>query len=533
MTRTEALGPAYFDARPLDDDGPVRVWRAKRGADFLSVVVEELPLDLVDDPAVRARILAALRAAIDVGGSDVLRVIDVVDASDRVLVVRAHEVEGRSLDVLIAHGALPPPIAARVLHDVASALHAVHPRAGVFARPGLLHGGVTAEHVHVGVDGRARISLLRTGAIVDALAPACAGRVRGLSRSMSPEAARGAPIDPRSDVYGLGIVLYEATTARRALAEMDRDLQRLTAVMDGIAPTLRGGPFDDVVATACAVDPAVRYPDAGELARALERRGAAPRSEVAALVRARCPGAFVPASTLYPLPPPFDLTHVADLPLAAGRAALAPQHRAAAACAEAERALASHDLDAAARLAQGVLVDDGVLPIVAARATYVLGQVAAARRDDARARVLYLDACARFTMAAPPAAPRVRAALSAVVDRRDALGCMDDARRGFAGLGDRAREAQATANVAALGLVAEDVAYATERFDDALALATRIGARRTAGVVVGHLAWLCAAAGHDDDARAAAARARALLADAARDDDDVQVRAIVATLPDA
>ncbi|MND04309.1 hypothetical protein D3C83_245220 [compost metagenome] len=50
---------------------------------------------------------------------------------------------------------------------------------------------------------------------------------------------------------------------------------------------------------------------------------------------------------------------------------------------------------------------------------------------------------------------------------------------------------------------------------------------------MGHLAWLCAAAGLGNDARAAAARARALLGDALTDDDDVQVRAIVATLPDA
>src|SRR5262249_50228928 len=108
------------------------------------------------------------------------------------------------------------------------------------------------------------------------------GIVKGKLAYLSPEQARGQPADRRSDVFALGIVLYEITTMRRAFrgrTEYDTmqkvasaAVQRPTEMITGYPP-----PLEAVVMKALAGDPALRYQSAMQLLEGIE--------EVAALGR--------------------------------------------------------------------------------------------------------------------------------------------------------------------------------------------------------------------------------------------------------
>src|SRR5205085_11366016 len=97
------------------------------------------------------------------------------------------------------------------------------------------------------------------------------GMVLGTPRYMSPEQISGQQVDQRSDIFSLGIVLYEMLTGTRLFAgENIEQVQHSITQMEHVAPTrvVPGLPamIDFVVARALKKDPAVRYQDARELA---------------------------------------------------------------------------------------------------------------------------------------------------------------------------------------------------------------------------------------------------------------------------
>jgi serine/threonine-protein kinase len=101
------------------------------------------------------------------------------------------------------------------------------------------------------------------------------GMVLGTPRYMSPEQISGQPVDPRSDIFSLGIVLYEMLTGTRLYSgENIEQVQHSITQTEHVPPTrvVPGLPamIDFVVARALKKDPAVRYQDAYELAADLE-----------------------------------------------------------------------------------------------------------------------------------------------------------------------------------------------------------------------------------------------------------------------
>ena len=163
------------------------------------------------------------------------------------------------------------PAVARLCADVADALHYAHTQ-------GLVHRDVKPANVLLQPDGR--VQLVDFGLVRDDSLGSVtqSGEVRGTPHYMSPEQARvrSVRIDHRTDVYSLGVVLYELTTLRRpfegrsSAAVISQIQLSEPAHLRKLNPRVPRD-LELICATAMAKDPAERYPDAAALAEDLRR----------------------------------------------------------------------------------------------------------------------------------------------------------------------------------------------------------------------------------------------------------------------
>ena len=244
--------------------GSAEVWRARDEQLGREVAVKRLHPHLVPDDASRKRLAAEARAAAGLSHPVIVGIYD-VDATGESPALVMELVDGESLAARIARtGPLPAPEAAAVAADVAEALFHAHQR-------GVIHRDVKPGNVLLSSDGRTR--LVDFG-IAHSLATAAerltlTGTVIGTLHAMSPEQLSGGPITPRTDLYGLGVVLHEALTGRQPYPATSpvalADAQRAGAPdLAGVEPALAA-----VIAGCLAFDPTDRPLHAGALADAL------------------------------------------------------------------------------------------------------------------------------------------------------------------------------------------------------------------------------------------------------------------------
>lgn len=230
------------------------------------VAVKILQTDLQRDPVLLDRFRREALAAAKVHHPHVVTLFDVAgDGSYLVL----EYVEGMSLrDVLNLRGRLRPGEALSLLGPAAAGVSAAH-------AAGLVHRDVKPENVLLATDGTVKIGdfgLARFAA--SASTTLGDDRFAGTPRYTAPEAVRGESLDARTDVYALGIVLYECLTGR---PPFEGDTAYSTAMMHTTSRVPRPSALlphlsrdvDEVVVRATDPDPQGRYRDAGEFARAL------------------------------------------------------------------------------------------------------------------------------------------------------------------------------------------------------------------------------------------------------------------------
>ena len=178
-------------------------------------------------------------------------------------------VDGEDLAARLRRGGrLAPWAAARIGLDVARALGVAHVR-------GIVHRDIKPGNILLAADGRAMVTdfgIARLAMDAEAAAP---GTTLGSVHYFSPEQARGVATTPASDVYGLGLVLYEAVTGERPWAGDTTDAIALARVGKTAADVRERRPeipaaLAAIVARALSPDPADRFPNGGAMAAALE-----------------------------------------------------------------------------------------------------------------------------------------------------------------------------------------------------------------------------------------------------------------------
>src|SRR4051794_1853231 len=177
--------------------------------------------------------------------------------------------EGRTLkELLVRNGPTPVPIAIDYARQILGAIAFAH-------RNGIVHRDIKPHNIVVRKDGRLKVTdfgIARSGASQMTEA----GSIVGTAQYLSPEQARGAPVDARSDLYSLGIVLYEMLTGKVPYtgdAPVEIAMKHLTAIPDPPSKLRPDIPhdLDAVVMRALAKDPAQRYGSAEEMDADLAR----------------------------------------------------------------------------------------------------------------------------------------------------------------------------------------------------------------------------------------------------------------------
>jgi hypothetical protein len=188
------------------------------------VALKFLPPTLERDLAARDRLLAEVRSARTVSHPNVCRVYDVGDVDGRVFLTMEY-IDGEDLASLLRRiGRLPAAKALEIARQLCAGLGAAHDK-------GVLHRDLKPANVMI--DGRGHARITDFGLAVAASDALAAGDVAGTPAYMAPEQLAGKGASVQSDIYALGLVLYELYTGRRAfdapsLAELRAKKERAT-----------------------------------------------------------------------------------------------------------------------------------------------------------------------------------------------------------------------------------------------------------------------------------------------------------------
>jgi eukaryotic-like serine/threonine-protein kinase len=174
---------------------------------------------------------------------------------------------------------LPLDFTLTVASATANGLHYAHTRKDTDGTPlGIVHRDVTPSNVMIGYDGAVQLIDFGIAMAANRKTKTQTGFVKGKVGYLSPEQVSGRDVDPRTDVFSLGILLYELSTLHRAFRDSS-DLATMQRIKAGrvTRPSLLVPNYplelEIIVMKALQVDPRERFPDAEAMRRAIEALG--------------------------------------------------------------------------------------------------------------------------------------------------------------------------------------------------------------------------------------------------------------------
>jgi eukaryotic-like serine/threonine-protein kinase len=255
--------------------GMGEVYRAHDAKLDRPVALKMLPPELSSEPDRLQRFQGEARAVSSLNHPNILVIHDFGELDGQPFIVTEF-VEGETLRARLARGRIAAADATGIASQIASALAAAHAR-------DLIHRDVKPENVMLRPDGYVKVldfGLAKTirqapsAETATTLLHTGPGFVAGTPRYMSPEQTRGLALDARTDVWSLGVVLYEmltgrppfdgATTADVVASVLQSDVQPVEMQVPDAPSSVCA-----IVRTALAREPADRFPSADEMHRAL------------------------------------------------------------------------------------------------------------------------------------------------------------------------------------------------------------------------------------------------------------------------
>ena len=231
------------------------------------VAVKLLHAALLDRPGMRTRIRSEARAAAGLSHPNVVAVFDAgVDDTEHPYIVM-ERLDGRTLADELAGGPMSVERARSMANQVLQALATAH-------AAGLVHRDVKPGNVLFAGEDTWKVADFGIAKWLDESGITRTGEVMGSPGYLAPERLEGIPASPSSDLYSVGVLLYEALTGRRlaagdhswvAAADRDGAVTPLVELRPDAGPAL-----DQIVARAMSPDPSRRFASAEEMMKAIE-----------------------------------------------------------------------------------------------------------------------------------------------------------------------------------------------------------------------------------------------------------------------
>jgi eukaryotic-like serine/threonine-protein kinase len=285
-------GPAPQENSRLDDYRIVaELARGGMAAVFLAVyegtarpreivAIKVVHPHLAYDPDFVAMLADEARIASSIGHPNVVEIREFVlgRADGRNYIVMEYA-DGETLSMFMKHASrgkrLSTQLAASIAADVAGGLHAAHELVGPKGEPlDLVHRDVSPQNIIVTYDGRVKLTDFGVAKATGRIQRTQPGEIKGKLAYMAPEQAFGRAVDRRSDVYALGVVLYELAMGRRLFGgKTDADtirnvMQHVIVPPREIDPEFPEG-LEQIILAMLKKEPADRFQTAGAVERAL------------------------------------------------------------------------------------------------------------------------------------------------------------------------------------------------------------------------------------------------------------------------
>jgi tRNA A-37 threonylcarbamoyl transferase component Bud32 len=262
MIGTVLSGRYRLEAK-LGSGGMSTVYLANDATLDRAVAVKVMHREMSEQPDQLERFRQEARAVAKISHPNVVAVIDAGEDGGHPYIVFEY-VEGETLKQRIARlGALDTQEALAYAIEIARGLTVAHAR-------NMVHRDIKPQNVLIDAEGRAKLTDFGISRQLEQDGMTATGRVLGTTDYVAPEQAMGHPVDPRSDVYSLGVVLYEMLVgqvpfhadsqvgvAMKHVNEELPDVQQRRPELSAAAAL--------VVERATAKDPAERYQEVGEM----------------------------------------------------------------------------------------------------------------------------------------------------------------------------------------------------------------------------------------------------------------------------
>lgn len=234
------------------------------------VVLKVLPPPLAEDPEFVSRFQQEIRVLTQLDHPNILRIYDSSSSQEATYLVLEYVAGGSLEEYLSRMGRLDPESALAIIEQIGPALSYAHQR-------GIIHRDIKPGNIMIGTNGRLLLSDFGVAQLSVHMAQSSmtgAGTILGTPLYMSPEQAKGEPIDARSDIYSLGLVLYQILTGKAPFqrgdvtsmiyAQITQPPPSLRALNPQISPDL-----ERVVLRALVKDPARRYQSIDDFVQSL------------------------------------------------------------------------------------------------------------------------------------------------------------------------------------------------------------------------------------------------------------------------
>lgn len=261
------LGP-YQIVTPLGEGGMAAVYKAYQAAMERYVALKILPRHFADDPQFVARFEREAKLVAQLQHPHILPVFDYGQAEGYTYIVMPF-VQGGTLTASLTGQPLPLSRIRQVISQVGDALDYAHAR-------GMIHRDVKPSNVLIDERGNCLLTDFGLARIVEGSTDlTTSGTVMGTPAYMSPEQGSGKKVGPRSDVYSLGIILYEMATGRvpftaeTPVAVIIKHIQDPLPPARSLNPALPEG-VERVILKALSKSPEDRFRSAGELVSAIQ-----------------------------------------------------------------------------------------------------------------------------------------------------------------------------------------------------------------------------------------------------------------------